>query len=1351
MKKVLFILFSLLYSVAFAQRATVTILQPRMYNVTNTLSQCNAKTADQLDNCPGGSTCVEDAGTPGKGRCTLFTSAENQKSGGFDYEATRVLSMETQIKVDAASSPMDCDLSHISSVTNDGEKWRCLEHAVHLFLGDNEAISDYESSCTVTFHGDIGTKIQQGTLSTVGMDGAVLSSGFANNTADKKISCHYVPRNMKYLGNAFVSVTFNKTSNLRLGEVGAKIIKVPLKFVPGDRAVAGDVDQNSDGNYYSEPTLKAAHDLLSAPADEDGIYQLVTDKGTLKLSYRLNVMDKRYLILGQSGVETLPREAGAFTIEKEGLVVSDAYDNFFSGTNEFVQSGVNALRKDHKDYEEDGCAESGDDANDSMALCSSDSDYYNRDYAQYQLTGVYEAIYAGMPHLKHEYYNSCEICNDRLSFKGYMTQGNGNNVEMHVAIDVQKTTIESGCVGNRTAGKFCVYLPNIAADPVNSGSGVRDGSMLRLPGAYPLGDFIVPKLQGELGYVDLDDSFDFLGTSRLQVSSVGNDNGLSIGDACVNQGAGKARDMAVDMQSFMENLFFNECEITVESGVHFGLKSSVIFFESADAGASNITTDIITVDGRRIFVGDTELSLLRRKLASVELAGASITLSISKVTNTPTQVLSYDILGTNTMMGYDNNGAKCTTASQPFCNNEAAVDSELSVSTSSVNGAIKKHTLRSSPACTGFFDVQFQDKDANASFAVYDVRLPCSRTTAQTKDSVSLSYDFALAYDLVNNQMDATAEYLPGMTASSVTDFNSAGMAEGLQQDLTVSVAYGYCNDTNHIVQQDTTGASLVNCNESSWSDIDGSSEFTDAKSTDEWSHCAFSVVDKNDESSYIITTKIAMQYERVVKVIDGEVRSTTNFCADRMFTTTIRRDATASVSVATLRAPTLERAVTVTDIEWKNCETGSGYQLVISIDSQQKDIRHDDLADGELTDVLKATAATSIDSDGLQIEFNTSAADFSDFKLKSSCISITQSDCDERSEDEPQTDHSDSSESAYSQLTHTVTDLVLRGPFTGSDVDSDVRITTQYVQCPLSVENEASGFIRAAATLTCLQPIQNLPSPTVDSQQDCTQAYTTDKATTDVKLYISDNNDPTHKLTAAEHQTAIDNNWDIRHSKIFIERYEKNFDGSEGALITEDQICECGDKSIPKNDSVACEQTNDRVFGLATFDADDLQCGRTDGSAQKYDQLTFDFLPLIDATNDIFKVRFEILAENNDLDDVRQRLRAVRVRKELKATSEASAESQGLTIVAASYNTANEPTTTTTAAPADDEDEGLSAGAIVGIVAGALALIIIVALVVMRQQGVAASEEEVTNLIGAAAGGGEGAFRARRFSNLRY
>lgn len=1351
MKKVLFILFSLLFSVAFAQRATVTILQPRMHSNSNTLSQCNAKTADQLDNCPGGSTCVEDAGTPGKGRCTLFTSAENQKSGGFDYEATRVLSMETQIKGDDDSSAMSCNLTDISAVATSGEKWRCLEHAVHLFLGDDEAISHYQSSCTVTFHGDIGTKIQQGTLGAAGMDGASLTAGFAANTEDKKISCHYVPQNMKYLGNAFVSVTFNKISNLRLGEVGAKIIKVPLKFVPGDRAVAGDVDD--DGNYYSEPTLKEAHDLLSAPASGDGIHQLVTDKGTLKLSYRLNVMDKRYLVLGQSGVETLPREAGAFTIEKEGLVVSDAYDNFFSGTNEFVQSGVNALRKDHEDYESGQCAESGDDENESMAGCSN-SDYYNRDYAQYQLTGVYEAIYAGMPHLKYEYYNSCEICNDRLSFKGYMTQG--NNVEMHVAIDVDKTTIVSGCVGNRTAGKFCVFLPNIAADPVNSGSGVRDGSMLRLPGAYPLGDFIVPKLQGELGYVDLDDDFDFLGSSRLQVSSVGDTDGLSIGTDCVLQGAGKARDMAVDMQSFMENLFFNECEITVESGTHFGLKSSVVFFESADAGASNITTDIITVDGRRIFVGDTELSLLRRKLASVELAGASITLSISKVTNTATQVLSYDILGTNTMMGYDNNGDKCTTASQQFCNNEAAVDSELSVSTSSVNGAIKKHTLRSSPACTGFFDVQFQDKDANASFAVYDVRLPCSRTTAQTKDSVSLSYDFALAYDLVNNQMDATAEYLPGMSSSSVTDFNSAGMAEGLQQDLTVSVAYGYCNDTNHIIQQDVTGANLVGgehpCDQTSWSEISDQSEFTDAKSTNDWSHCAFSVVDKNDESSYIITTKIAMQYERVVKVkSDGSTRSTTNFCADRMFTTTIRRDATASVSVATLRAPTLERAVTVKDIEWQSCDNEGEYRLVISIDSQQKDIRDANLAEGQLTDVLKATAATSIDSDGLQIEFNTSATDFSDFKLKSSCISISQSDCDERADtDEPQSDHSDSTESAYSQLTHTVTDLVLRGPFTGSDVDSDVRITTQYVQCPLSVENEASGFIRAAATLSCDEPILEEDSPTVNGTQDCTQAYTTDKATTDVKLYISDNNDPAHKLTAAEHSTATTNKWDIRHSKIFIERYEKNFDGSEGALITEDQICECGSKSTPKDDTVACTQTNDRVFGLATFASQDLQCGRTDGSAEKYDQLTFDFLPLIDATNDIFKVRFEILAENNDLDDVRQRLRAVRVTKELKATSEASAESQGLTIVAASYNTANEPTTTT-AAPAADEDEGLSAGAIVGIVVGALALISIVALLVMRQQGVAASEEEVTNLIGAAAGGGEGAFRARRFSNLRY
>ena len=52
----------------------------------------------------------------------------------------------------------------------------------------------------------------------------------------------------------------------------------------------------------------------------------------------------------------------------------------------------------------------------------------------------------------------------------------------------------------------------------------------------------------------------------------------------------------------------------------------------------------------------------------------------------------------------------------------------------------------------------------------------------------------------------------------------------------------------------------------------------------------------------------------------------------------------------------------------------------------------------------------------------------------------------------------------AFSKLTHTETDLVLRGDFAGGSVDSDVKITTLYVQCPVDVNNTATGFLRAAA-----------------------------------------------------------------------------------------------------------------------------------------------------------------------------------------------------------------------------------------------------------------------------------------------
>ena len=395
-----------LFSVAFAKRATVTLLQPRMYATDNVNTACRVKDLSdpnfpKLDNCPGGSTCVETSQT-GKGRCTVFTLAVHQGATAFDYTASKIIRAETQLT--STGSNIDCDLTTIppgnltagdpaSTVTTDEAKWRCIEHAVHMFLGDDETVGDYQSSCTVSYGGNIGSKMTSGTLGNVGMDGVTLSNNnFVSNSALKKLSCHYVPQNNK-------------------------------------------------------------------------------------IDYRLNVMDKRYFINSQSGVEVLNQAAGNFNLIKEGLEIHHDYSNFYDASkNSFLNAGINGVPLDYAAYKTGNCTTVGQStAGGSLTAtgCAIGGDYYGRDFAQYELAGTYEAEYGGLAHWKKGYIG-CQLCTNRLAIQGYSNNG---SPQIDVAIDVDVAQLNSGCVAIN--GTNCITLDNIFGTTV--GDGVENGKALRLP------------------------------------------------------------------------------------------------------------------------------------------------------------------------------------------------------------------------------------------------------------------------------------------------------------------------------------------------------------------------------------------------------------------------------------------------------------------------------------------------------------------------------------------------------------------------------------------------------------------------------------------------------------------------------------------------------------------------------------------------------------------------------------------------------------------------------------------------------------------------------------------------------
>lgn len=1264
MKKTL-LLCGLLFSAAYAERATVTLYRPEV----------NSGSCSDSAECPAGSACAD-------GACTVYTVKDG--TPGIDYTANKILTLETQL--DSSKGALTC--ASVDENSDGRVKYRCIEHQVNLFMSDSEVVGNYDSSCSVAFDGGIADEME------------LVAAGVFTNTTDK-ITCSYTPLNKKYLGYTSAKVTFTKSSGLKLGERQSKIIKVPMTYVPGSAAAGGGV---GDSEYPEDPSLGLnAHHLITIPQDANGIKYGIHDSnstgGELQLSYRLNVMDDRYKIITQSGVEQLKQSAGDFSLVKEGLDIAGDYTTFYDPSlDSFLNSGANGVALDLDDYKTGNCAQRGQSHVSGEAVAMSDASCagaYGQKYAQYHLEGVYKAKYGNMQHLKEGGgYFACPLCDNALAIQGF---DNAGTPEIDVKIAIDASTLQSGCVGSESVK--CVTFDNIFADLVASTAYKFDTNQPFL------GELFAPKVDGTISYKDLDDQFTIIGTR-----GDGNDRLLIAGSVAAtvdcDEGHGAVNTLSSDMLASAQELFYEKCKISISGS--YGESSTITY---KDEGKDDLVVTVHVVDGRRILVGSTELSLSRRQLASVNKIGAAITMDIVKHTEDPSATLTFDVIGTGSMVGYSDAATVCTGEDVGVVSGceEEAKSEEILFTTSAVNGEIMQHTIRSSPSCNGFLDLQLKDK--TDPFAVYELRVPCSRTTTAVADKIDLKFDFSLSYDLLTNVMDAEALYLDNLPSASETNFDSGDMPAGLSQDLTVVAVYGTCGADDAIEEKSGCDGAA------SFTDAAGSYKFVSAaNSLAAWKNCSSVEDDFANGEQYKITTNIALQYTRDVSyATNGASFSNNKFCADRKYVTTISRDASATVTVATLSTPTLERAVAVTEIAWNTC--GDGFELRIDVKVNQKNVNDAAWLDGALSHVFKASSSASIDSDSLSIGFN-DATDGSVFNLRSACIAIPA--CNDQ---------------AFLDLQETTTDLVLRGDFAGGDaVDSDVRISTNYLECPLDEENVAlGGSLKAGATFVCnsdglstLNSTEVADSSGLYGAANCDSAFTTGDGTAAVRLFLqADTAAEGDLLTDDEAALATSNGWEIRHNRISLERYEKLMNGDQGGLVSSTVICECGAIATSRQAGDTCTQAASGITGLDAFNT--LACN--------FESLDFDFLPLADASVDIIKVHFDILAENNNLDR-----RHLRHSIQLRSTSPVSAETSGFSVVQAAVHAESVPdaSETTTAAPA--EDEGLETGAIVGIIAGSVVLVAGGAWLWMRRNDKRASYTSV-----------ESEARQARFSNLRY
>ena len=321
---------------------------------------------------------------------------------------------------------------------------------------------------------------------------------------------------------------------------------------------------------------------------------------------------------------------------------------------------------------------------------------------------------------------------------------------------------------------------------------------------------------------------------------------------------------------------------------------------------------------------------------------------------------------------------------------------------------------------------------------------------------------------------------------------------------------------------------------------------------------------------SYVITYSMAMSYTRRIRdnAFGGSSSNKASgdtgqvkYCQDQLFTATLRRDASASVVVAQVKAAELNRAVIVEDIRWIGsadvaisgiwgCNQGefrlevtfmvldqdARYQersdaldywkpadLVAAMVDTAADAQNDnimaiktvvsgpdtftvlrkpglrcfdsngDVATDSNGDVVKDTGTDNVkeemcETDACATSCATASATLTDtdlaglegtddnyhFKVMGVCVPVTQcltnADDNESPIEEVPDGINGNSWADYSSMF--VFDLVVRGKFLKSDVDTKIEVTSNFQECPVTASASVSGVPRIGVQLECFEPV---------------------------------------------------------------------------------------------------------------------------------------------------------------------------------------------------------------------------------------------------------------------------------------
>ena len=1284
--------------------------------------------ATGVGDCPAGSACI-DGDVP---VCKTLTKVVHQGANGFDFETENVVSAPTQI--DGLVSFTDDKTDATASI---GSKDKFLLYRVHL-QNVNEAKYD---GCTV----EVGGKLVDDVSGAGGVAPGVLASGTYKaddqSAVDKqylsesgKVSCEFRLENKGYLGLVSLNVTFSKVAvQLEVGEKPFDSVEAHVRFVPSsddvawhdpatnaasvatlfpDHVIATDA---TSGNRYKSADHTGTNSvfLFENTGDYQHGYLASTaaggasaTKGTVNLPIKGTFYDKRYKIADQSGVESLQSGVGNGLMRKEGMDIHFDFKNFYdasknSFTNNKIDMNPVALFSDYKT----GSGPQG--------------------YAQYRLQHTYVMKYGGsdgneMPHFQKEYL-SCPLCDARIVFKAFEKEAaytDGGSEDASVLRDYLLRYHAPIVTSNLPAASNTISLDDVDVDivkGVNGHSTKADGTNIALrlpteldpqyPDGHPIGEFFtVKKAASKKVYTSLVSTYTILDT-RLTPSGTVLPTLVNCG---AGYGSGPLYKLGTDIVAKAQEIFDRDCRVKI-SKTAFGEDSILTYTPLAETptpGTSSVST-ILQTDDRQIMAGNTELSILRRKTdTSATNSGPQVIFSVSKITGNANSI-SFTIKGSNTMLGYGNDGVECTQAQ--VCQTNGLVDNgsgvcvecangagdcsaesgtthadhvasgkqcrdvlrsnENKVTTDTADGVSKTVTIRSSSDCFLYMDVELVDD--SAQFARYALRLPCVRTTDQLNDQLNLTYGFSTSYSLSKDEVTAEIDYaLP------------AGM------DLRVfQKGFGSCakNESNfdELITPTTCDDSGDPKPRSGWAD-DGVSEIVldaaDKVDLAMLKNCGTGAVTESaDEKSYILNHYLGLVYAR--DYFSGGRTMARTYCQDQKFVTTIRKDDTATVTVATLVSPTLARSVMVSGLNWVQCDAASDqnckgsdncYKYRIDLDVTEQ-------ADGAAwaNASLSSAFLPAVDgknSDNMVIVESLASQTHKNYlSLESACGPV---------------DSCDANSAHYSAIADgTEQDLILRGAYEGVDVDTAVNIKTKFEECPLeSATIDLGGKLEVGMGLLCAKSDGNGGYEAYGTDNDggkgaksavdsdvsiddpnnagtellvkrCASALASSKAKANAQVFLDG-------LNSTGLTNAANGGWHFKNIDWSIDRYERDLLGvkDESKKISSDLIFEMRYDSV--NSVYGCTKKTGILFGLPNaFDSNILKCPTGTGEAD-ISAIEFDLAPLQSANMDVFEVRVDAIMRNTNLDS-RRRLRGV-FQINLRADGELEASSGSFEILPA-------------------------------------------------------------------------------------